>query len=188
MPFFWFGGGSSSSSTAKSSVTISSQHNHARKLSQSLSASSGKKNAARLAEVRSEATASYLQHQSEEEHQQNHRRTQSADISRSRRSRTSTGSGHGKRGGVIAIEDDDDSRHKCRIDQGLIDACNEAKVPETKASWWTSFSVTAITPPSSPSLLLGETNANETASKPAPNINGTPLKHRRTVSKTTYRV
>lgn len=186
MPFFWFGGGSSSSSTAKSSVTISSQHNHARKLSQSLSASSGKKNAARLAEVRSEATASYLQHQSE--HQQNHRRTQSADISRSRRSRTSTGSGHGKRGGVIAIEDDDDSRHKCRIDQGLIDACNEAKVPETKASWWTSFSVTAITPPSSPSLLLGETNANETASKPAPNINGTPLKHRRTVSKTTYRV
>ena len=187
MPFFWFGGGSSSSSTAKSSVTISSQHNHARKLSQSLSASSGKKNAARLAEVRSEATASYLQHQSSE-HQQNHRRTQSADISRSRRSRTSTGSGHGKRGGVIAIEDDDDSRHKCRIDQGLIDACNEAKVPETKASWWTSFSVTAITPPSSPSLLLGETNANETASKPAPNINGTPLKHRRTVSKTTFRV
>ena len=187
MPFFWFGGTSPESSTASvgqaksSSVAISSHHNHARKSSLSLSASSGQ-NAARLAEVRSEATASYLQQQSQ--HQPNHRRTQSADISR--RSRTSTGSGHGKskRGGVVAIEEDDDSRHKCRIDQGLIDACNEAKVSETKASWWTSFSVTAITPSSFPD----ESNSNETASKLAPNVNDATLKHRRTVSKTTYRV
>mmetsp|Transcript_2614 Transcript_2614/g.3743 ORF Transcript_2614/g.3743 Transcript_2614/m.3743 type:complete len:174 (+) Transcript_2614:146-667(+) len=172
MPFFWFGGSSpeSTSSTAgqakSSSVTISSHH--ARKSSLSLSASSGQN--ARLAEVRSEATASYLQHQSNDM-ASSHRRTQSCDISR--RSRTSTGSGHGKRGGVVAIEEDDDSRHKGRIDQGLIDACNEAKLSESKASWWTSFSY--------------DTNSNETASKVAPHINEAAVKHRRTISKTTYR-
>ncbi|KAK1740718.1 hypothetical protein QTG54_008813 [Skeletonema marinoi] len=184
MPFFWFGGETTSSTAAdgqakSSSVAISSHH--ARKSSLSLSASSGQN--ARLAEVRSEATASYLQHQSIDMGG-NHRRTQSGDISR--RSRTSTGSGHGrKRGGVVAIEDDDDSKHKGRIDQGLIDACNEAKVSPTKASWWTSFSVTAITPSSFPD----DTTSNVTASKLAPpNINEAALKHRRTVSKTTYRV
>lgn len=183
MPFFWFGGSnpestSSKAGQAKSSVTISSHHS--RKSSLSLSASSGQN--ARLAEVRSEATASYLQHQSNDM-AASHKRTQSCDISR--RSRTSTGSGHGKRGGVVAIEEDDDSRHRGRIDQGLIDACNEAKLSESKASWWTSFSVTAITPTSS---FPDDThNSNETASI-APHSNEAALKHRRTISKTTYRV
>ncbi len=182
MPFFWFGGSSpeSNSSTASVGQSKSSSH-HSRKSSLSLSASGQN---ARLAEVRSEATAFYLQHQSNEM-AANHRRTQSSDISRSRRSRASTGSGYGKRGGVVAIEDDDDSRHKGRIDQGLIDAFNEAKLSERKASWWTTFSVTAITPSTS---FPEDTNSNEIASKVEPNINEAALKHRRTVSKTTYRV
>lgn len=185
MPFFWFGGSSpeTTASTSggghakSSSVAISSRH--ARTSSLSLSASSGQN--ARLAEVRSKATASYLQNQ---DRTGNHRRTQSADISR--RSRGS-GSGHGKRGGgIIAIEDDDDSKHRGRIDQGLIDACNEAKVSQTKASWWTSFSATTITPLSS---FPDSTNSIENASKLTPSTDEAALKqHKRTVSKTTYRV
>jgi hypothetical protein len=184
MPLFWFSGSSPKTTDLTAgggqpkspSVSISSRH--ARTSSLSLSASSGQN--ARLAEVRSKATASYLQNQ---ERSGNHRRTQSGDTSR--RSRASL-SGHGKRvGGIIAIEDDDDSKHRGRIDQGLIDACNEAKVSQTKASWWTSFSATSITPPSS---FLDSTNSIENASKLTPSIDEAALKHKRTVSKTTYRV
>lgn len=188
MPFFWFGGSSSETAAstagggqAKSSSVAISPH-HARKSSLSLSASSGQN--ARLAEVRSKATASYLQNQSDMV--SNHRRTQSADISR--RSLASV-YGHGKKGGgIVANEEDDDSKHRGRIDQGLIDACNESKeVPHTKTSWWTSLAATAITPPSS---FPDNSNSNsiENASKLTPSIDEAALKHRRTVSKTTYRV
>ena len=165
MPFFWFGGGSQENSDAKSSVPASSQHHRKASLSLSTSGQNPK-----LTEVRKKA-----------------RTTSSGGRelgqSSGRRSR-----GHGnKRGGIIAIEDDDPSTHRGRIDQGLIDACNEAKASQEKASWWTSFTATAIAPSSSPPT---NSNAmtNESSLTDSPSSDGAPLKHRRTVSKTTYRV
>ena len=168
MPFFWFGGGRQEISDAKSSVPASSHH---RKASLSLSTSGQN---AKLTEVRNKATASYLQRE--------------LGHSSGRHSRVGS-SGHGnKRGGIIAIEDDDPSTtHRARIDQGLIDACNEAKVPQEKASWWTSFSATAITLSSSPPTN-NNAMTNESSLTDSPSSDGAPLKHRRTVSKTTYRV
>lgn len=107
---------------------------------------------------------------------------------RARRSRVGS-SGHGnKRGGIIAIEDDDPSTHRGRIDQGLIDACNEAKASQEKVSWWTSFSATAITPSSSPPTNSNAMTNESSLTGDSPSSDGAPLKHRRTVSKTTYRV
>ena len=167
MPFFWFGGGRQEISDAKSSVPASSHH---RKASLSLSTSGQN---AKLTEVRNKATASYLQKE--------------LGHSSGRHSRVGS-SGHGnKRGGIIAIEDDDPSTHRGRIDQGLIDACNEAKASQEKASWWTSFTATAITPSSSPPINSNAVT-NESSLTDSPSSDGAPLKHRRTVSKTTYRV
>ena len=167
MPFFWFGGGRQEISDAKSSVPASSHH---RKASLSLSTSGQNP---KLTEVRNKATASYLQKE--------------LGQSSGRRSRVGS-SGHGnKRGGIIAIEDDDPSTHRGRIDQGLIDACNEAKASQEKASWWTSFSATAITPSSSPPTNNNAVT-NVSSLTDSPSSDGAPLKHRRTVSKTTYRV
>lgn len=172
MPFFWFGGGRQELSDAKPSVPASSHH---RKASLSLSTSGQN---AKLTEVRNKATASYLQKE--------------LGHSSGRRSRVGSSghgcSGHGnKRGGIIAIEDDDPSTHRGRIDQGLIDACNEAKASQEKASWWTSFTATAITPSSSPPINSNAVT-NESSLTDSPSSDGAPLKHRRTVSKTTYRV
>ena len=169
MPFFWFGGGRQEISDAKPSVPASSHH---RKASLSLSTSSGRN--PKLTEVRNKATASYLQKE--------------LGHSSGRRSRVGS-SGHGnKRGGIIAIEDDDPSTHRGRIDQGLIDACNEAKASQEKASWWTSFSATAITPSSSPPTNNNAMTNVSSLTGDSPSTDGAPLKHRRTVSKITYRV
>lgn len=181
MPFFWFEGGRQEISDAKPSVPASSHH---RKASLSLS-TSGRQNP-KLTEVRNKATASYLQKESARS------RTMSSGSrelgqSSGRRSRVGS-SGHGnKRGGIIAIEDDDPSTHRGRIDQGLIDACNEAKASQEKASWWTSFSATAITPSSSPPTN-NNAMTNVSSLTDSPSSDGAPLKHRRIVSKTTYRV
>ena len=163
MPFFWFGGGRQEISDAKPSVQASSHH---RKASLSLSTSGQNP---KLTEVRNKATASYLQKE--------------LGHSSGRRSRVGS-SGHGnKRGGIIAIEDDDPSTNRGRIDQGLIDACNEAKASQEKASWWTSFTATAITP-----STISNAMTNDSSLTDSPSSDGAPLKHRRTVSKTTYRV
>lgn len=186
-PFFWFGGvgggppektastGGGGQARVPSLSTPSSQHpHHTRKSSLSLSASSG--NSRRLAEVRSKATASYLQKEL----------NQSGDNSRRGRASSGYGSGHGKRVGIVAIEDDDDPKHRSRIDQGLIDACNEAKISQAKdASWWSTFSVAAITPASSPP---NDNNSITNASISPPSVDGAVPKHRRTISKTTFRV
>ena len=168
MPFFWFGGGRQEISDAKPSVPASSHH---RKASLSLSTSGQNP---KLTEVRNKATASYLQKE--------------LGHSSGRRSRVGS-SGHGnKRGGIIAIEDDDPSTHRGRIDQGLIDACNEAKASQEKVSWWTSFSATAITPSSAPPTNSNAMTNESSLTGDSPSSDGAPLKHRRTVSKTTYRV
>jgi len=80
----------------------------------------------------------------------------------------------------------DDSSRSMRIDQGLIDASNEA-IQNQKAStstWWSSFyaqnpvTVDQPKPPHMRALSAPDISSNTASEKPS---------HRRIVSKTTYR-
>ena len=117
------------------------------------------------------------------------------DLSSSRGRRSSHNPSSQRKQVIVAVEADDDSRHM-RIDQGLLDASNEAKNQvlvqqqnnNKSSAWWPSvLSATPSTTTNTNTQLPSQVaQTNISLSNP-----GIPLasqsKHRRTVSKT-YRV